>query len=441
MKKFGILVMALTFIMMGSIFAQPSQPANRPVTQYIKDNVAPAVKQAQQRFINALSSSEKSELAKIQAELKAFRAEGKQNQLNKQGNFNQQKWVDRQQAYQQILAKTEKLVAAHPKAAKAYTDFINDNAAKWEAAMNKIRQDNGFGANRPMNRGQFVFQKLSNPAFGLIVDTDNLGNFNRTMMRNNRPGRMQANGRGYGQGRGNRNRGNMCGQRMGHQGQPGFNRGMGAPRGAGFRAMQNPEAKAKMLAYAKENIFPAVSKERKAFDKYLSGSEKRDIERARVKMDELHKEMQARFQQGIRPYRGQPDSARLALRLQIDEVMMPVKQIALKHYGELESVVGKIRQDFLGWGKGMRMAVAQGQPAGRGQFRGNNGRGLGMGPGGQGMGPRQGRKGFNGRPGMHQGGMGMFGPVKFLLYNPANPEASMPLMAQPQNMPAPAPMK
>ncbi|MBN2615843.1 MAG: hypothetical protein JXR71_09135 [Bacteroidales bacterium] len=439
MKKFGILTMVLTFIMMGSIYAQPNQSANRPVTQYIKDNVAPAVKQAQQKFIEALSSTEKAELAKIQAELKAFRAEGKQNQLNKQGNFNQQKWVDRQQAMKNILDQAEKIVAAHPEAAKAYTDFIADHASKWEAGLAQIRQDNGYGVNRPMNAGQFVFQRLSNPAFGLIVDTDNLGNFNRTLMRNNRPGGMQPNGRGYGQGRGNNwNKGGMCGQRMGRmQGQHGFrrgNRGMGAGRGTGFRAMQNPEMKAKMLAYAKENIFPVVSKERQAFDKYLSGSEKREIEKARVKLAELHKEMLANFQKGVRPFRGQPDSTRLALRLKIDEVMLPVKQIALKHYGELETVTGKIRQDFMGWGRGMRMAVAQGQPAGKGQFRGMNGNGRGMGPGGQGMGPRQGCNGLNNRAGMRNGGMGFIGPVKFLLYNPANPEASLPLMAQP--MPA-----
>lgn len=433
MKKFGILTMVLTFLMMGTIEAQPNQPANKPVTQYIKDNVAPAVKQAQQKFINALSSSEKAELAKIQAELKTFRAEGKQNQMNKQGNFNQQKWVDRQQAYQQILAKTEKMVADHPKAAKAYTDFINDKASKWEAAMNKISQDNGYGVNRPMNRGQFVFQRLSNPAFGLIVDTDNLGNFNRPMMRNNRPGRMQPNGRGFGQGRGNGNRGAMCGQRMGQQGQRGFNRnnrGMGAGRGAGFRAMQNPEMKAKMLAYAKENMFPVLNKERNAFDKNLTSSEKRAIEKARVKLGDLQKELQSKRQQGVRPYRGQPDSARLALRLQMEEVMMPVQQIALKHYGELETIANKIRQDFMGWGQGMRMAVAQGKPAGRGQFRGMNGRGMGPGQ----MASCPGCKGFNG-PGMQKGNM--FGPVKFLLYNPENPEASMPMMTQP----APAPTK
>jgi hypothetical protein len=253
---------------------------------------------------------------------------------------------------------------------------------------------------------------------------------------------MQPGNRGRGMGMGNgpgnwSGRKGMRGQGMGcMQGPRGRGqRGMGmmrSGRGAGYMTMQNPEVKAKMLAYAKENIFPVLNKERTAFDKNLTNSEKRAIDKARKERAGIQKEMQEYFAKGVRPMRGQPDSARLALRLKMSETMIPVKQIALKHFSELESVVGKVRQGFIGWRAGMRQAVVQDLPAGYG--RGN---GQGMGPCGKGMmGNRQGRRGFHGRTGMRAGGMGMFGPVKFLMYDPANPENSLPVMMQDQNVTA-----
>ncbi|MBN2639355.1 MAG: hypothetical protein JXR65_09765 [Bacteroidales bacterium] len=450
MKKLAIVTLVFSFVMMGTINAQSKKTDNKPVAQYIKNNIAPAVKQAQQNFINTLTPAEKVQLEKVKGELKAFREEAKINQDKKAGQFNQQKWVERQQAMKNIMDKAEQIAAAHPDAAKNYSAFIDENAPKWEAEIAKLRQNKtGNGVNRPMNnRSEFLFNKLSNPAFGLILDADNLGSFNRTMMRN-RPGMMQPqNGRGYGNPQGNRGekRGNwegrngMCDQGQGMQGRRGMNRdnrGFGQ-RGDRFMAMQNPEVKAKMLAYAKENIFPVINKERSEFDKNLSGSEKRIIEKARVQIGDLKKQMEGQFKQGRRGFRAQNDSARLAMRLKMDEAMLPVKQIALKHYGELEAVVGKLKQDFMGWGNGMRMAVAKdmNKPGARGQFRVNKN---GMGQGKQGMNPRQGKPGFNQKSGMKKSGF--IGPVKFLLYDPANPEASMPLMAQPESAQGPAPMK
>jgi len=37
--------------------------------------------------------------------------------------------------------------------------------------------------------------------------------------------------------------------------------------------------------------------------------------------------------------------------------------------------------------------------------------------------------------------MGFFGPVKFLLYNPSNPEASFPMMFQTRDLSEPTSMK
>ena len=443
MKKLGFLIMVFIFSAVGMINAQNNQTNNRPGVQYFQKDIAPAIKQAQEKFINALSPKEQQELKGIQDELKAFQADRQQNRYSGQRNFNQQQWAARQQTYQAIVAKAQKLAAAHPKAAAAYSDFVKENAPKWQEEMGKIWQNrSGYRANRPMMRnGQMpFFEKLADPAFGLIMNPDNMGMFNG--MRPMRPGSMQPGNRGRGMGMGNgpgnwSGRKGMRGQGMGcMQGRRGRGqRGMGmmrAGRGAGFMAMQNPEVQAKVLAYAKENIFPVLNKERAAFDKNLSNSEKRAIEKARKERASIQKEMQQYMANGMCPLRGQPDSARLALRLKMSETMIPVKQIALKHFSELESVVGKVRQGFIGWRAGMRQAVAQDLQAGYGR-----GYGQGMGPCGKGMmGNRQGRRGFQGRAGMRAGGMGMLGPVKFLLYDPAHPENALPVIMQVQQVDA-----
>lgn len=422
MKKLGFLIMVFIFSAVGMINAQNNQTNNRPGLQYFQKDIAPAIKQAQEKFINALSAKEQDELKGIQDELKAFQSDRQQNRFSGQRNFNQQQWAARQQTYQDILAKAQKLADAHPKAAAAYTEFVKENTPKWQAEMGKMLQTRtGYRANRPMmQNGQFMmpfFDKLADPAFGLIVNPDNMGMGNGS---GNWSGRKGMRGQGMGR---------MEGRRGGGQ------RGMGmmhSGRGNGFMAMQNPEVKAKVLAYAKENIFPVLNKERAAFDKNLSSSEKRTIEKARKERVNIQKEMLQYMANGMRPMLGQPDSARLALRLKMNETMIPVKQIALKHFSELESVVGKVRQGFIGWRAGMRQAVVQDLQAGNGR-----GYGQGMGPCGKGMmGNRQGRRGFHSRKGMRAGGIGMFGPVKFLMYDPAHPENSLPVMMQVKQMPA-----
>lgn len=424
MKKLGILIAMLFFAGTQFVMAQqqtsppppPPQQTN-PVREYIQKDILPVVKQEHNKFINALTSSEKQELTKIQDEFKNLRPGP-----GMRGAYHP-KMMNNRAKVQDLMDQAKKIADAHPKAADAYKEAIESKKVAWTKAIQEIREKNamGYGRRRNAKKTPFIIERVSNPAFGLLFDGRNFPMHMRPGMR---PGGRP--GMGYG--------------KYGHRGMYSHQMAMGMRgnygrmgRGAGYMAMQNPEVKAKVLAYAKENIFPVVSKERKAFDKYLSGSEKRVIEKARLKLAEIHKEMLAKFHQGVRPFRGQPDSARLALRVQRDELMLPVKQIVLRHYGELETVVGKIRQDFLGWGRGMRMAVARDQSAGRG---------MGMGTRGYGM--RSGRrsKGFNGRSsGMRHRGMGFFGPVKFLLYNPANPEASFPMMFQTRDMSEPASMK
>ncbi len=385
MKKLGLTLMILLFTGMGIVNAQQPQMNNRPMQQNFRQNVIPVVKAEQAKLIGALTSGEKKELANIKEEMKTFRAQGKQISGSMKGNFNQQLWDTRRAAFDAIKVKADKLVAAHPKAAQAYREAIE----KVEPQRPQGRPGMGRMQNQRPNR---QFMRLSDPAFGLLMDVDQLGTNARGMrpMQGQRSMNPRQGMRGQ---QGMRGRQGMRGQQSGMRGQRMMNR-QGRMQ-AGLRAWRNPEVRAKIEAYAKENIFPVLSKERTAFDANLSNKEKKQITAAREQLEARRVMMQKRLQ-NPNFVSGQRlnDSSRMAMRLEMQKNMLPVREIALKHYTELQTVLSQLEGQTRQWRADIRGLVN---------------------PGNQGMRPMQNKMAVNKRMHRNRG-------LLFLMYNPKNPQ-------------------
>ena len=430
MKKFGMLIVMLFFAGTPFVMAQqqtppPQQPQQMgPVRGYIQKDILPVVKQQHEKFIKELTNSEKEELAKIQSEIKDLRPGPAMR-----GYYRNQRVNNRAKVWD-LLDQAKKIADAHPKAAAAYTKAIEARKAAWAKGIQDIREKYARGYGRNYNRTPFILDRVSDPAFGLLFDGSNfpIG-----------PGIRQGRGPGMGYGysnygqRGRNYRGMGCnyagmGRNMGyhHQrngrgfcnysGYGNFGR-QGRFNGGWHPGMwaMNPETKKEVKAFAEKNIFPVLNKERIAFDKELKSSEKRDIENARKNITAIRAQMKTYWQDTSRmPGQRVNDSTRMAMRLDLQKNMLVVREIALKHYTELHVAVDNLREYFPKWKTEIHHIIfSEMGNRGRGYGRG---RGMGMGQGyGKMMPPHQGRMmGFN-----HY--RGMFGGVKFLLYDPANP--------------------
>ncbi len=378
MKKLGLMILVLLFTGMGMVNAQQPQTPRKPMQQYVRTEILPVVKTEQAKLIQALTAQEKQELTKIKAEMKTFRAQGKQIRESMNGNFNQQVWDTRKAALDAIKVKADKLVAAHPKAARAYKEAVDKVLAQIPQRPMGVR-----GGQRPMRANGMSrlpkekrINRLSDPAFALLMDTENMG----------------VNGRGMNPNNGNRGlrHGGMRGQQaMRRQRMMNHRAGMQA----GLRVMRNPEVRAKIEAYAKENIFPVLSKERKAFDSQLNNKEKKQIAAARKQWEARRALMQKRMQDpNFVPGQGMNDSTRLAMRLEMEKTMLPVREIALRHYTELKSVLTQIKGQSQQWRADIRDMVRP-----------------------QNQGPRPMNRRMANKPRRN-------GAILFLMYNPANPQ-------------------
>ncbi len=348
------MIFALLFAGMGVVNAQQPQQRKAQMRNYFQQTVLPFVEQQQTKFEQALTTSEKATLEKIRQEMATFRKQGAQMRKAMQGNFNQQAWDSRKAQFDAIVAKARKLAETHPKEAEAYKNAIETEIVKWKQHMPAM----GQGKMRQQDRGhgmmgkspQSKMQKLSDPALGLLIDGSQMNN----MMMHHPRGMSGM--RGMQGMRGNR-QGGMRGcqdksgnRRMGNKG--GRNQGM-------MNAMRNPETRANVKAYAEKNIFPAISKEREAFDKVLSKKEKKVIADARLYMQSQKAKMMQMRGNGKMAMN---DSARLAMRQQMDKNRVALRQIVLDHYGALQKQLAPLKEKMPQWHAGIRNIIMPNRP-------------------------------------------------------------------------------
>ena len=121
------------------------------------------------------------------------------------------------------------------------------------------------------------------------------------------------------------------------------------------RLWQDSVVRQKIKNYVKQNVAPVVLAEQKAFETNLSKKEVKKIEEARQLVKQRKEEFwenRMQVKEGNKPEVN--DSLMLAKKLEMQQAMIPVTEIALKHYSELEQHLEKIREQMPQWRKDIR---------------------------------------------------------------------------------------
>ena len=435
MKKFGMLIVVLIFAGTQMVMAQQQTPPPQqqpqkmaPVRDYIQKNVLPFVTKEQAKFVSALTPEESQQLTKIKQELQDLKPTMKDREPGRNWNNNREGMQGHRTMVQNLMDQVKIIVNAHPTEAAAYKSAIDGMKTKWAADIKAIRDKNGMGNGYEMkngNRNHFSpFERLSNPAFGLLFNADHFSEFG---MGSHHFGNRNMNHRQMGMNNYGRMQGNCAYQHQGmmgcncQQGNFGGNRGYGMQgrfHGQGrpgmMRKSMNPEVKKELLAYAQKNIFPVLNKERDAFDSQLKNSEKLDIETARKNIADIRTEMK-NYWKNNPDQRGQRigDSARLAMRVNLEKNMLVLNEIVLNHYSQLHASLNNLKQYVPEWKEGIRHTIFQSMK----NNQGGNPMGMGYGNGRM-MHHSQGRK-----PGFNRKHNKISPAVRFLLYDSSNPGA------------------
>jgi len=143
-----------------------------------------------------------------------------------------------------------------------------------------------------------------------------------------------------------------------------------AMRGNNMRFMTDVPEEA--VTYAKENIFPVLAEKRKAFDKYLSDEEKKEIETARgmiMSRDAMVKNW--RESEDFVPGQRRNDPAFDSFREQMQKSMQAVRAIAIEHNDEIQVVFNDIKTQKEKWRSDMEKIMNDGSRKGnRRNFKG-----------------------------------------------------------------------
>lgn len=353
-KKTGIVFLMLLFAGMQMVNAQPQQRNNPQQMSFIKSTVLPFIQKQQEQFIKVLTPKEKATLNKAKNELKAFRAQGKQIRESMNGKFNQQLWNTRKAQYQKILSQVEAIVKAHPKAAKAYTTAMEKQEAIWIQNMPMRGNANGMKMKKGMaNRPNNMFSKLNNPAFALIMDTNNI---QAMMKRPNRSGqRMKMQGKRGIRKNGNCNPKGMKNMRNNKMGNKHHQMMM-------MKLMKNPSIRKEVLYYVKNNVVPTVIKERNNFEKDLSSRERKELNNARNSLKTIEEKIISIKEKAALTGNKPAGNELLSLNIEKQKNIIVVEEIALKHYAKLASVIDNIKINIPKWKNDVRKIVMANMP-------------------------------------------------------------------------------
>ncbi len=332
MKKFRLLIMMVLLMAggMGIATAQQGQQTTPPMRGYFQQTVLPFVKQQQAQLEQALTASEKAQLQKIREEVKNFRAQGAQMRKAMNGHFNQQVFDSRKAQWNAIVAKARQLVQAHPAAAEAYRRAMQTEMAKWKARMQALNGGKPMGRSQNMKgkNGHPFMERLADPAFGLLMETQNMGKMMmhaRKKMQEKSMGRKSAGSGGI------------------------------HPQRPFMMAMRNPAVRAKIMEYREKNILPVIRAQREAFDHVLSKKERKILDAARADMKAQREKMMSMRQSGNRP----GDSARMVMQQQMDKDRIAVRKIMLDHYSALQKAMAPIKEKMPQWRTDIRKIVVE----------------------------------------------------------------------------------
>lgn len=305
----------------GQMRHERSDDCNNPCVNDMKSELA----KQQSAFYALLTAKEKS---KIES-LKSRHAELKKD-ISKDSDVEQSR-AFRDEMYK-IRKEAEKIADNYPEQSKKYTSEIGDFQKNCENNFNgKGRAYKGKGkrdrSGNNMNRP--AMYKINDAAWLLLWDE-------------NMPGQMMG----------------MRSQRNG--------------RGNNMRFMKNIPEEAKV--YAKENIFPVMAEKRKAFDKNLSDTEKKEIETARgMIMSREAMVKNWRESEDFVPGQRRDDPAFDSFREQMQKSMQAVRVIAIEHNDEIQAILNDVEPQKEKWKSDMKKLMSDNYRQGnRRNFKGGS---------------------------------------------------------------------
>ncbi|MCF6169431.1 MAG: T9SS type A sorting domain-containing protein [Bacteroidales bacterium] len=342
MKKAGIAILVMLFGGLSLATAQHGQ-RNPEIRKYFDEHILPVLETEQQSFYAALSADEMKKIDELKSQLNV-QISGRKKGMRGQGR----------ELLQTFLDEATTIAEAHPKEKKHYLKTMNANKDKWVNDIQSIRSETANGSGRGgFAQGSPMFDNFSNPAWLLLWDKERRNLKQPAHMGKHRKGMgkgaaMNTNDMCYGSGKGNE---------MGRHG------GMGnGPRP--FRNA-NPELRAAIGDYARENIIPVIAKERADFDNLLTAEEKDQIalaqgkrEARRIMFREWHNSED--FVPGAR----RNDPGFDMMREDMQKSMARVSAIATAHAAEIQDAVSNIQTHRGEWEREIRK-IADGYESGQ----------------------------------------------------------------------------
>lgn len=293
----------------------------------VNDMKSELVKQ-QSEFYSLLNAKDKSKIEGLKAKLTELR-----KNMTKDSDVEQSR-AFRDEIYK-IRKDAEKIADKYPEQSKKYTSEIvnfqkncnNNFNGRGKSFKGKGKRDGNSKAN---NRNMHSMKKMNDAAWLLLWDE----NTTQSMMGM----RSQQNGM---------RRNNM-------------------------KFMKDIPEEAKV--YAKENIFPIMAEKRKAFDKILNDTEKKEIETARgmiMSRDAMVKNW--RESEDFVPGERRNDPAFDSFREQMQKSMQAVRTIAIEHNDEIQAILDDLKPQTEKWKNDMKKLMSDNDRKGnRRNFKGGS---------------------------------------------------------------------
>jgi hypothetical protein len=310
MKKLVFVI--ITVLSMSSLMAQGPgrgqmrQGRSADCNNTCVNNMKSELVKQQSEFYALLSASDKSKIEKLKSSL-----------VDLKKNMSVNSDVDQSRAFRdemyKIRKEAEKIADKYPEQSEKYTTEIIEFQKN---CKNNFNGKGKRGRNAKVNNMYVHSMKKMNDAAWLLLWDENSA-------------------------------GPMMGMRSQRNGM----------RGNNIRFMSDVPDEA--VSYAKENIFPVMAEKRKALDKNLSDTEKKEIETARgMIMSREAMVKNWRESEDFVPGQRRNDPAFDSFREQMQKSMQAVRAIAIEHNDEIQAILNDLKPQREKWKSDMKKLMS-----------------------------------------------------------------------------------
>ncbi len=283
---------------------------------YFENNISDFLQTEQSKYMEALTKTEKNKLTSIREEALVLRKQGRRGTGHAKHVKGQQASCVNPQM-KEIWESLEVITKSHPIENENYSKVFNSQSAKWKKEIEAIRIEH---ANQSSNQngkvrstGFHKLDRLSDPAFMLLWDADQLMMMGREMRHRDGKGR--------------------------------------APNGSCMNGDRPTDRRADFHS----QMIPILQKEREAFDSQLNDQERESIRQAQIDMNTIREKRSSSMDKkgnakGERPC----DDEMKALRDNMHLHMETITQIAENHKEAIAESLKTIESHKEEWKQNMK---------------------------------------------------------------------------------------